>query len=87
MRWKSHVRFGGRAGETHHESRAGRSGPTPTHRAMSVASFIALERTGISVLHTTCCRWLEVSESWFYKWHDREPTARQRAPRRARQRR
>ena len=31
MRWKSHVRFGGRAGETHHAERlAGRSGPTPT---------------------------------------------------------
>ena len=45
---------------------------------MSVASFIASQRTEHRVPHATCCRWLGVSESWFYKWHDREPTARQR---------
>lgn len=45
---------------------------------MSVASFIASQRTDHGVSHAKCCRWLEVSESWFYKWHDREPTARQR---------
>ena len=45
---------------------------------MSVASFIASQRTEHRVPHAKCCRWLGVSESWFYKWHDREPTARQR---------
>jgi transposase InsO family protein len=44
---------------------------------MSVASFIASQRTDHGVAHARCCRWLGVSESWFYKWHDREPTARQ----------
>ena len=44
---------------------------------MSVASFIASQRTDHGVPHARCCRWLGVSESWFYKWHDREPTARQ----------
>ncbi len=45
---------------------------------MSVASFIASQRADHGVPHAKCCRWLGVSESWFYKWHDREPTARQR---------
>lgn len=44
---------------------------------MSVARFIAAQRTEHRVPHAKCCRWLGVSESWFYKWHDREPTARQ----------
>jgi transposase InsO family protein len=44
---------------------------------MSVASFIASQRTDHGVSHAKCCRWLGVSESWFYKWHDRDPTARQ----------
>src|SRR3954468_12025731 len=44
---------------------------------MSVASFIASQRTEHRVPHAKCCRWLGVSESWFYKWHDREPTGRQ----------
>ena len=44
---------------------------------MSVAMFIAAQRTEHRVPHAKCCRWLGVSESWFYKWHDREPTARQ----------
>jgi putative transposase len=44
---------------------------------MSVASFIASQRTEHRVPHVKCCWWLGVSESWFYKWHDREPTARQ----------
>ena len=44
---------------------------------MSVASFIASQRTDHGVSHAKCCRWLGVSESWFYKWHDREPTARE----------
>src|SRR4029453_5325244 len=33
---------------------------------------------GYRVPHAKCCRWLGVSESWFYKWHDRGLTARQR---------
>ena len=45
---------------------------------MSVARFIASQRTEHGVPHAKCCRWLGVSESWFYKWHDRKPTARQR---------
>jgi len=44
---------------------------------MTVASFIASQRTEHRVSHAKCCQWLGVSESWFYKWHDREPTARQ----------
>jgi putative transposase len=44
---------------------------------LSVAMFIAAQRTEHRVPHAKCCRWLGVSESWFYKWHDREPTARQ----------
>ena len=43
---------------------------------MSVASFIASQRTDHGVAHAQCCRWLGVSESWFYKFHDREPTRR-----------
>lgn len=44
---------------------------------MSVASFVAAQRTDHGVPHAKCCRWLGVSESWFYKWHDCAPTARQ----------
>ena len=44
---------------------------------MSVARFIAAQRTEHRVPHAKCCRWLGVSESWFHKWHDREPTGRQ----------
>lgn len=44
---------------------------------MSVASFIASQRTDHGVPHAKCCQWVGVSESWFYKWHDREPTPRQ----------
>src|SRR3954447_5603891 len=44
---------------------------------MTVASFIASQRTDHEVPHATCCRWLDVSELWFYKWHDRQPTVRQ----------
>jgi len=44
---------------------------------MSVASFVASQRTDHEVPHALCCRWLGLSESWFYKWRDRPPTARQ----------
>jgi putative transposase len=44
---------------------------------MSVASFVAAQRTSFGVPHAVTCRALEVSESWFYKWRDRSPTSRQ----------
>ncbi len=44
---------------------------------MSVASHIASQRTDHGVSHAVSCRVLEVSESWFYKWRDRAPTARE----------
>jgi putative transposase len=42
-----------------------------------VASFIACQRTDFQVPHVLSCRALSVSTSWFYKWKDRKPTARQ----------
>ncbi|MEY9934489.1 hypothetical protein ABH926_009157 [Catenulispora sp. GP43] len=42
-----------------------------------MADFIACQRTEHGVPHALTCRALGVSESWFYKWHDRAPTARQ----------
>ena len=44
---------------------------------MTVASFIAAQRTEHGVPHAKCCRWLGVSQSWFYKWNNRPPTSRQ----------
>ena len=44
---------------------------------MSVASFVAAQRTEHGVPHALTCRALELSESWFYKWRDRSPTPRQ----------
>ena len=44
---------------------------------MTVASFIASQRTDHGVPHAVACGALDVSESWFYKWKDRPPTARQ----------
>ena len=77
MRWKSHVRFGGRAGETHHgERRAGRSGPTPTRDERGVVRRRPEDRARRSPRdHVPGCS--ELSESWFYKWRDRAPTRRQ----------
>ncbi len=43
---------------------------------MSVARFIADQKTFHRVPHAKTCRWLAVSPSWFYKWHDRPPTPR-----------
>lgn len=45
---------------------------------MSVAAFIDSQRTDHNVPHTLACRALGVSQSWFYKWRGRKPTARQR---------
>jgi putative transposase len=44
---------------------------------VSVASFVAAQRTDHGVPHAVTCRALEISESWFYKWRDRPPTPRQ----------
>lgn len=41
---------------------------------MSLAAFIASQRTEHRVPHAVACRALDVSESWFYKWRDRKPT-------------
>jgi transposase InsO family protein len=43
---------------------------------VTVASFVAAQRTDYGVPHAVACRALEISESWFYKWHERRPTAR-----------
>jgi hypothetical protein len=41
---------------------------------MSVASFVAAQRTDHGVPHAVSCRALDLSESWFYKLKDRAPT-------------
>lgn len=45
---------------------------------MTVASFVAAQRTDHGVPHAVSYRALEMSESWFYKWRGRAPTSRQR---------
>jgi transposase InsO family protein len=42
-----------------------------------VAAFISSQRTEHAVPHAVTCRALGLSESWFYKWRDRQPTPRQ----------
>ncbi|WP_433476417.1 IS3 family transposase [Spirillospora sp. CA-142024] len=44
---------------------------------MIVAEFIASCRTTFGIPHAITCRALEVSQSWFYKWINRKPTARE----------
>lgn len=44
---------------------------------MSVARFIADQRTFYAVPHAFSCRLLAVSEAWFYKWIKAPTTARQ----------
>ena len=38
---------------------------------MSVAAFIADQKTGHGVPHAIACRALGVSQSWFHKWKKR----------------
>lgn len=45
---------------------------------MSVVSFVAAQRTVHRVPHALTCRLIGVLESWFYKWRDADPSARQR---------
>jgi putative transposase len=45
---------------------------------VSVAAFISSQRAEHRVPHATACRALGVSPSWFYKWHERPPSPRQR---------
>jgi transposase InsO family protein len=45
---------------------------------VSVARFIADQRTNYRVPHTITCLLLGVSLAWFYKWRGRPPTPRQR---------
>jgi hypothetical protein len=40
--------------------------------AVSLAAFIADQRTSHDVPHAVACRALAVSESWFYKWNSRQ---------------
>ena len=40
---------------------------------MTVAAFIADQRTSHAVPHAVACRALGISESWFYKWAARPP--------------
>jgi putative transposase len=44
---------------------------------MTVASFVAAQRTDHGVPHAISCRALGLSESWFYKWRRRPPSPRQ----------
>jgi len=41
---------------------------------MTVASFVASQRTEFGVPHAVSCRALDVSESWLYKWLSRGPS-------------
>ncbi len=75
MRRKAHGGFGRRIGETGQRKCWHRAPVRPLHQ-VSVARFIASQRSEHGVPHAVCCRALSVSESWFYKWHDRAPTPR-----------
>ena len=44
---------------------------------MTVASFVAAQRTEHDVPHAVSCRALDLSESWLYQWLDRGPSRRE----------
>jgi putative transposase len=44
---------------------------------LSRAAFIAGQKASYRVPYAVSCRALGVSESWFFKWHDRPPTQAQ----------
>jgi putative transposase len=44
---------------------------------LSRAAFIADQKASHRVPYAVCCRALGVSESWFWKWHQRPPTSAQ----------
>ncbi len=44
---------------------------------MTVALFVAAQRTDHGVPHAVACRALDVASATFYKWRDRPPTPRQ----------
>jgi putative transposase len=44
---------------------------------LSRAAFIAGQKTSYGVPYAVACRALGVSQSWFFKWHHRPPTAGQ----------
>ena len=50
---------------------------------MSLAAFIADQRTSHDVPHAVACRALSVSESWYYKWRQRDRQSTPREQRRA----
>ena len=45
--------------------------------AVGLAAFIASQKASYRVPYAVCCRALGGSESWFWKWHHRPPTAAQ----------
>ena len=45
---------------------------------MSLAAFVAAQRTDHGVPHAIACRAVGMSESWFYKWRHGEPSPRRR---------
>jgi putative transposase len=44
---------------------------------VSLARFIAVQRTEFGVPYTVACQALGRCTSWLYKWLDRPPTTRQ----------
>src|SRR5690348_16933028 len=49
-------------------------GPRGDGRPVTVAGFIAAQRAQHRVPYATSCRALEVSQSWFFKWRDGDPS-------------
>jgi transposase InsO family protein len=43
---------------------------------VSVAAFIAAQRAEHGIPHATSCRALELSQAWFYKWRQGDPSPR-----------